>query len=321
VIAHAFAQALSADGHQVVAVGSRSRARARQFATEHGIARAYGSYEELCGDPGVDILYVATPHVFHLENALMALDNGKHVLIEKPIAMNAQQAATIATRALETGLVAMEAMRTRFLPHMAEVRRIVESGALGEVRAVHATMMHNSGRPALHRVNNPVLGGGALLDLGVYPTAFVLDLLGEPERIQACAVMSAQRVDCVTSAAFVYPSGAAAAWTVAINAKADARAVVAGSEARIEIGQPWHCDTDLTCVDNRGDVIARYGGSGGSPGLHYQARAMEALVAGEDRTPQGAPANLMPVSESVRVMRCLDSIGVKIGLTYPSDSR
>ena len=164
-IAHAQAADLVANGFIVTAVGSRNRESAEAFAAEFAIPVAYDSYESLVGDPGVDIVYVSTPHPFHAPNATLALRAGKHVLLEKPFAMNAREARAVVELAQSSGLVVLEAMWTRFLPHMRRIREIIAAGTIGEVRTLLAD--HNQLLPSdpLHRLNNPALGGGALLDL------------------------------------------------------------------------------------------------------------------------------------------------------------
>ncbi len=150
-IAHAFTSDLRTAGLDVTAVGSRRIDSARAFAEQYDIAHAHGSYEELVADPDVDIVYIATPHPGHLENALLALDNGKHVLVEKPFTLNAAEAAAIRDKAAEKGLLAMEAMWTRYLPHMVRIREILAAGTLGEIRVVcrrpHPEDLHRPGAP------------------------------------------------------------------------------------------------------------------------------------------------------------------------------
>jgi predicted dehydrogenase len=168
---------------QVVAVGSRSVASAKAFADEAGIGRAHGSYDDLVADPEVDVIYVATPHNHHHRHALLALDAGKHVLVEKPIGLNAAEAAEIAERATERGVFCAEALWTFFLPRFDVVRQLLDDGVLGDVRTLMAD--HGEWFPDTHRILRHDLAGGALLDLGTYPLAFASWVLGEPERIMA----------------------------------------------------------------------------------------------------------------------------------------
>ncbi|MDR1428513.1 MAG: Gfo/Idh/MocA family oxidoreductase [Bifidobacteriaceae bacterium] len=314
-IAHAFTEALIRGGLRVTAVGSRSKPKARAFAQHFGIARYHPSYQELCRDEGVDIVYVASPHAFHAEHALLALSAGKHTLIEKPLALNGAQARLIERTATDAGLVAMEAMRTRFLPHMAAVREVVRSGRLGEVRAVTADITHNSNRAADHRIHNLELGGGALLDLGVYAAAFAFDLLGAPREVKATAVFEATGADAQCAASFLYGPQTGAYWLAALNGRGPNTAAVIGSEARIEIARPWHCDADFAVIAGDDRVVMSRKAQALGHGFVFQALEMERLA-----TQGPGDPGPMPLSESVKVMDALDAARKQIGLVYPSEA-
>src|SRR6218665_1684670 len=186
---------LLANGFTVAAVGSRSLAKAEAFAAECGISRAHGSYREL------------TPHPLHADNALPALTAGKHVLVEKPFTLNAEQAQAVATRAAQTQLVVREAMWTRYLPHMVRVHEIIAAGTLGEVRTLIANHTQLLSSDPAHRINAPELGGGALLDLGNYPVSFAWDLFGEPSSVRAAASFGTTGVDSQVVTVLTYSSG------------------------------------------------------------------------------------------------------------------
>jgi predicted dehydrogenase len=179
-IAAAMTRDLQLDGHTVAAVGSRTPEAAARFAAAHAIPRSHGSYEELAADPDVDVVYIATPHPQHAPNALQALAAGKHVLVEKPFTMDQREAQQIADAARAGGLVALEAMWTRWLPHMERLQEVLSDGTLGEVRSVVAHHNQRTNPDPAARMLNPVLGGGALLDLGIYPVSFAWDVLGAP---------------------------------------------------------------------------------------------------------------------------------------------
>ena len=179
-IAHMFTKDLRTAGLDIAAVGSRRADAARAFADEFEIPHAHDSYEALVDDPDVDIVYVATPHPAHADNAILALEHGKHVLVEKPFTLNAAEAARVRDVAAANGLLAMEAMWTRYLPHMVRIRELLAEGALGDVRAVTADHTQSISTDPAHRLNALELGGGALLDLGIYPVSFAWDVLGAP---------------------------------------------------------------------------------------------------------------------------------------------
>ncbi len=299
-------------GFNVVAVGSRTAGSADEFASKYGIPNAHGSYEDLVADPAVDVIYVASPHPFHEEHALLALNAGKHVLVEKPFAMNAAQAQTVVSRAEELGLVVLEAMWTRYLPHMVRIRELVRGGAIGTVRSVIADHNQNLPRDPLHRINNPDLGGGALLDLGIYPVSFAYDVLGEPTSVIAAATRTATGVDRQTAMILSYGEDAQAVLQTTLDLNGPTRAVIVGSEGRIEIDEVWYNQTTFTRFDGTGAVVEKFDGSVTGRGMQFQAAEIERLVGA------GELANdILPPSQTVQIMRTLDEVRRQIGLTYP----
>ena len=212
------------DSGVAVAVGSRSQGSADRFADEFGIANRHAGYESLVADPDVDVIYVATPHPMHHDDAILALRAGKHVLVEKPFTMNAAEAREIVRVARENGLFAMEAMWTRFLPHVAVIRDWLAQGVLGDVVTVTADHGQWFAEDAGFRLFAPELGGGALLDLGVYPVSFASMVLGTPSRIVAMSDPAFTGVDAQTSMLFGYDSGAQAVLTCTLRAKSPTRA-------------------------------------------------------------------------------------------------
>jgi predicted dehydrogenase len=199
-IAHAFATALmGTPGATLAAIGSRSVESAAKFGREFGSPAACGSYQELCDAPGVDIIYIGTPHPVHAANATMALNGGKAVLCEKPFAMNLREAEKVVALARDKKLFLMEAMWTRYMPALAALRRIVASGEIGAPRQLHADFGFVAPPDPAHRVNNRELGGGALLDLGIYPLSIAAAIMGPVKKVQAVAEMSETGVDAQTA--------------------------------------------------------------------------------------------------------------------------
>jgi predicted dehydrogenase len=212
-IARAFAKDLNfIQGHTIAAVGSRSLKNAQRFSETFG-GIAYGSYEELVGDPSIDAIYVATPHPAHHDNVILALNAGKPVLCEKPFAVDAQQAQAMVDAASRNSVALMEAMWARFLPHYAKVREIVDSGVLGPILSIHADHGQRLADQGIARLVEPDLAGGALLDLGIYPVSFAHMILGNPSNITSQAVKTDKGVDAQTSMIFSYDSGAQAVLT------------------------------------------------------------------------------------------------------------
>ncbi len=298
----------------VTAVGSRSAERAQQFAKTFGIGRAHGSYAELVADDDVDAVYVASPHSHHYEHARLALEAGKHVLCEKAFTVTAQQAAVLVELAEKRGLVLLEAMWTRFLPHMARIREVIAAGTIGEVRTVIADHLQRLPTAPDHRLNNPHLAGGALLDLGIYPISFAWDILGAPSSIKAVGAMSATGVDRSTSVVLGYPGGEQAIVTTALDARGPNRASIVATEGRIEIEATWYAPTAFTVYDSDDGVVERYETDIVGEGSQFQAFEVERLV-GAGLT----AGTILPPSESVAIMGSLDEIRRQIGLDYPAD--
>ncbi len=190
----------------------------------------HGSYEDLVADPEVDVVYVATPHPRHHDDTALALRAGKHVLVEKPFTINAAEAQSLVDLAAERNLVILEAMWTRWLPHMVEVRKLIADGAIGDVRAVICDHTQKLSEDPAHRINALELGGGALLDLGVYPISFASDVLGDPTSIEATATFKATGADAETGILLRYKGDRTATLFTASNTPGPNRAFVIGTE-------------------------------------------------------------------------------------------
>jgi len=313
-IARTFARDLQQHGHSVHAVGSRAPGPAEQFAAELGVPVAHGSYAALVADPDVDVVYVATPHSHHAEGALAALEHGKHVLVEKAFTMSARQAEEVVEAARVRGLVVMEAMWTRFLPHMVAVREMVRAGRVGEVVSLQADHTQQLPTASSHRLNDPALGGGALLDLGVYPVSFAVDLLGAPVEVQAVSTSTSTGVDASVATAFRHEGGAVSTTYSSMRARGRNQATVLGTEGRIEIAATWYAATTFDLLDPAGDLVEHVDLPVSGRGMQYQAAEVERLVR------EGLTAGtVMPPAESVVVMRAMDLVRSRIGLRYPGE--
>jgi len=313
-IAHAFTEDLVTNGHHVQAVGSRSPGAADAFAAEFGIPTAHASYEALVADTDVDVVYVATPHPFHAAAARLALNAGKHVLVEKAFTMNAREAREIVDLAARQNLLVMEAMWARFLPHMVRIREIVAAGTLGEVHTLIADHSQNLPSDPAHRLNALELGGGALLDLGVYPISFASSLFGSPTTILATATFKPTGADAHVATIFRYPSGAIASTLSVSDSVGPNTAVIIGTLGRIEIDAVWYAPTTFR-VYAAGELVETFvTGELNGQGLYFEAREVEQLIrAGE------LSSTVMPAEESVAIMETLDAVRAQIGLRYPGE--
>ncbi|MGJ9374048.1 Gfo/Idh/MocA family protein [Nesterenkonia sp. CF4.4] len=303
-------------GLDVRAVGSRSAESAQRFAATYGIPRAHDSYEALVADPEVDIVYVATPHPMHRETAGMALKAGKHVLVEKPFTLNRAEAVELRDIAARHGLLVMEAMWTRYLPHMRRIHEIIAAGGIGEVRTVFADHTQSLPTDPEHRINSLSLGGGALLDLGIYPISFAWDILGEPISIQAAAHFGATGADTEVATVMTHLSGALSTTTTSSRAKGPNTAHIVGTEGRIDIDGVWYTSADFTHRAADGTLLERYESPREGVGMQHQA------LAAEDYVTRGAlTGERLSVDDSVRIMGTLDEIRAQIGLRYPGEPR
>ena len=313
-VARLFTKDLLGHGHRVAAVGSRAAESAQAFADEFGIPGAHASYAALMQDPDVDVVYVATPHSLHADNVIAALEAGKHVLVEKAFTMNADQARAVAEVARASGLLVMEAMWTRFLPHMRFVRDVVRTGRLGEVRSVHADHSQQLTADPAHRLNHPALAGGALLDLGCYPLSFVHDILGPPTEVVARATKRDTGVDASVATIMSHRSEAVSTTYSTMETRGPNRAVVLGTEGRIDIAPVWYSPAPVTVYDADDNVIDSFDQSISGRGMQYQAAEVERLLAaGKAESP------LLTVADSVAVMATMDQVRDAIGVRYPGE--
>ncbi len=300
-IGHTFTRDLGlVAGQEVHAVGSRTLDSARAFAAEMNVARSYGSYEELVSDPEVDVVYVGTPHPFHRDNALLALRAGKPVLVEKAFTMTAAEAREIVGEARERGLFVMEAMWSRFLPHMVALRDLIAEGRLGEIRTVEADHGKWFAEDPSSRLYAPELGGSAILDLGVYPLSFAVMVLGLPQRRVALTDAAFTGVDGQASAILGYETGAHAVVTCTSSARSATRACVAGTRARVEIDGDFYAPGGFTLID-RGGETTRFEYEVEGRGLHYQAlEVARCLESGLLESP------VMPLDETIAIMELME---------------
>jgi predicted dehydrogenase len=303
LIARTFATDLRlTDSGVAAAVGSRSQESADRFADEFGIEARHAAYESLVADPSVDIVYVATPHPSHRENAILALRAGKPVLVEKPFAMNAAEAAEIVAVAREENLFAMEAMWTRFLPHVVQIREWLAAGVLGDLVTVTADHGQWFAEDPKFRLFAPELGGGALLDLGIYPVSFASMILGSPDRIAAVIDPAFTGDDAQTSMVFGYANGAQAVLTCTLRAKSPTRAAIVGTEARIEVDGDFYAPASMALLPRDGEPT-RIESTHEGRGLRHQVdEVARRLAAGDLESP------LMPLDESVAIMETMDAV-------------
>jgi predicted dehydrogenase len=298
----------------LVAVGSRDPSTADEFGARFDVPHRHGSYAELVNDPDVDAVYVATPHPGHHDAALAAIIAGKAVLVEKPFTMNANEASSLIDAARSRGVFLMEAMWARWLPHMVRVRELLAAGALGDVRVVIADHNQWFERDPSFRLFDPALGGGALLDLGIYPVSFASMVFGAPARVTAVSDRAVTGVDATTSAILQYDGGAHAMVSTSLEVAGPNRAAIVGTEARIEIDAVFYAPTTFTLIGRDGTVLERFDQRHDGRGMqHEAAEVMRCMRAGE------LESDVLPLDETLAIMETLDEIRRQIGLVYPNE--
>jgi predicted dehydrogenase len=313
-IAHTFAAGLrSVPDVELVAVGSRSQQAAERFGDEMNVPRRHASYEELANDPDVDVIYVSSPHSAHMENSLLCINAGKAVLCEKPFTINARQAEAVISAARTHGVFLMEAMWPRFLPAMVRVRELLAEQAIGEVRMLASDCGFRTSFDPQHRLFNPELGGGALLDVGVYPISLSSMIFGEPERITSLASLGATGVDEQSAMILGYSAGQLAILSTAIRTSTPNEAHIMGSDGTIRIHSSAVKATTLT-VSRSGKQPETIELPLDGNGYNYQAAAVaDALRAGKRE------CDIMPLDETLSIMRTMDRIREQWQLTYPME--
>jgi predicted dehydrogenase len=317
-IAKAFAAALKdTPDAKLAAVASRTMDSATKFGQEYGAERFHGSYQALADDPEVDVIYIGTPHPMHHENALMCLNGGKAVLVEKSFTMNRAQAEDIINLARAKKLFVMEAMWTRFMPAVVEAKRIVDSGEIGKPANVTADFGFTSDAGPEHRLFAPELGGGALLDLGIYPLSMASFFLGPVTAVKAQAEMGPTGVDMQTAFTLSHRDGGVSSCACSLRSRTPTELTISGTKGFVRLHDRFH-NTEIitvTVVDgaSRSERTLNLPRSGN--GYTHEAQEVGRCIrAGLIESP------VMPHDETLSIMGTLDDIRTQIGLRYSADN-
>ena len=322
-IAHTFATDLAlVPGAELVAVGSRRPESARAFAERYG-GTPYGSYEELAAAPDVDVVYVATPHALHLDNARLCFEGGKHVLCEKPLTLDVADAEEMVRLAAEHDRFLMEAMWTACHPGIRALQQALASGDLGTPRHLHAELGFRVEAPPEDRMLNPALGASALLDMGIYPLTFAHLMLGEALAVHGAADLSDGGIDLDVAMTGRYPGGALATMTASMTSWSSRRAEIATDRGRIELDD-FHHPTTITFtpyVQAEGNWVFEPGAPvaidplepviGGGYG-HEIVEVGRCLDAGLRESP------LVPHAQTLAILRQMDDVRAQVGVSFPA---
>ncbi len=311
-----FAEALNKLPDAMIhAVASRSASSADQFAREYGIPRAYGSYTELADDPGIDVVYIGTPNSLHLENSIMCMRAGKSVLCEKALTINAREAEEMIRVARQEDLFLMEAMVTRHVPLVKKVLRRIRDGKIGEVRMVKASFCKRADFSPDQRHLNPELGGGSLLDLGVYGISFASMIFNRPpDSAIGFAHIGEMGSDEQGAAVLKYDRGEIAELSFALRTHAVNDAYILGTEGYVKVDEFFSIPTQASIVREGKKTEVIEDPSTGDGLLHEAKEVMRCLREGLKESPY------MPLDESLEIMRIMDQIRAPWSMTYPNDS-
>ena len=312
-IAGAMAEVLTTVGSQVVAVGSARPGAAERFSRKWSIREAVHSHRAVAEIDDVDVIYVATTNDQHLENVLDCIKFRKAALCEKPIAVNARQAQEMLGAAENANVFVTEALWMSFLPFMAKIDHLIADGAIGEVRHVQAGFSYPAPQDQFRRWMSRDLGGGALLDLGIYPLSLVHHLLGPPVSFEANAHIGPTGVDLDTRVISHHAAGASASVASGFTADIANEAVVSGSEARIRIHSPFHHSPLLT-LEQRGEVVASYDTSYPGHGFRFEIAEVERCLA-ENLTESPFRSH----ADTLAVLEWMDEIRERCGVVFPED--
>ncbi len=302
------------DGAELAGVASRARHTADRFGEEFGIPRRYASYQALADDREIDIVYIATPHPFHCENTLMCLEAGKHVLCEKPFAINAAEAEQMINCARRHNRFLMEAMWTRFIPAVVEIRAEIERGTIGEARMFFGNFGFRTAFDPASRLFDPALGGGALLDIGVYPISFASMLFGEPAGVTGLAQPGKTGIDEQAGIVIKYAKGEVALLSCAVSTDLPDDARICGTEGNIYIPERCWRPTRYS-IKQEGKEESREIPIKGN-GYNYQIDEVQRRVrAGE------IESAILPLEETLTIMRTMDELRRQWGVAYPGEGR
>tara|TARA_R110002020_G_scaffold449479_2_gene662760 strand:- start:17325 stop:18293 length:969 start_codon:yes stop_codon:yes gene_type:complete len=309
-IANSFATDLmTVEGSTLYGVASRSQEKANEFGEKYGAAKKYDSYEALAKDPAIDVIYIATPHVKHYEDTMMCLSHGKAVLCEKPFAMNSDQVDKMIALAEEKGCLLMEALWTRMMPHFNFVLDEIESGKYGAVKTVNADFCFEAPFDPQGRLFNKELGGGSLLDVGIYPVFCALAILGKPENISAKAKFGKTEVDEETQITLTYKNGSKAHIISSITRKTPSTATIILEKGLINIESRFHETDKVTTVLDGVKLYHDFAYS--AKGYNFEAAHVgDLLRAGKTESP------MMSREFSRLIINTLDEVRKLINLHY-----
>ena len=317
-IARAFAYGLKfTKNGKLCAIASRTHESAKDFAQEWDIPFVFGSYRDLAESTEIDAVYIATPHSSHAENSILCMQNGKAVLCEKPLAVNAREVESMIKVSKETNSLLMEGMWSRFPPLMTVLRKWLESGRLGDIRTLHADFgFLPKNKDPNGRLFNPSLAGGSLLDIGVYPVSLASMIMGKPTEIRTLANIGKTGVDEQAGWIFGYQNGALSVLLSSLECETRQEAFIAGTKGSVRIYKQCWKPQKMTFMETNGTETETVDMPFEGNGFNYEAESFgNLLLEGKKESP------IMPLKESLEIMRQMDRIRKEWNLVYPMDSQ
>lgn len=312
-IAHKFAQAIGeAEGAELIAVASRSEDKAEDFAAQYEVATAYGSYEALVEDDTIDVIYIATPHGRHKQDAILCLEAGRNVLCEKAFTLNLRELDEVIKAAKSNDCFLMEAIWTRFHPNFLKLQELISEGAIGEPKYLRADFGFHTPYNAESRLWNPKLGGGSLLDIGIYPLFLALQLFGKPDEIQAKANLTEEGVDSSMAIQLFWNDGKHAQLFSTFEADTNIEAEIYGQKKRIQLHNRWHNPAPVSLWERNTQLA--YWDFPDTSGYVY-----EVLHVGTCIREQRKESPLLPLNFSQLLMGTMDTIRKMTGVIYNVD--
>ncbi len=314
-IASKFATALNSLDHtELTAIASRDLVKAKEFATRFHIKKAYGSYDEIIKDPEIDVIYIATPHTEHKTHASLCIAAGKAVLCEKPFTINFKEAKELVDQAKSSNVFLMEAMWTKFLPATRIVKQWIHNKIIGEIKYMNISFGYRTEFDPNSRVFNPELGGGALLDVGVYPISYAIHLMERiPDKIGSSAHIGRSSVDELNVITLLYNEGMIADLSSAISASTGNDAIIIGEKGRIVIPNFWTAES-AEVYDANGKLVDSFFHPFTSNGYVYEAEEVNrCILEGKKQS------DIIPLNDTLDIMNILDSLREDWGLVYPSE--
>ncbi|WP_109300617.1 Gfo/Idh/MocA family protein [Aquimarina sp. AU474] len=309
-IAHKFAEdLLTVPNATLYAVASRTEKKAQDFGNSYGVTNNYGSYNQLTKDPNIDVIYIATPHVFHYENTLLCLNHKKAVLCEKPFAMNQEQVEEMIQTAIKNNVFLMEALWTYFLPHYKYVLDLIASKKFGAVKSLQADFGFAATFSPNERLFNKALGGGSLLDVGIYPLFAALSIIGYPEHITAKASFGKTQVDETCTVDLLYKNEVNASLHCAITKKTKTEAIIELENGTIHINSRFHEPSSITIITENESKLIEFEVK--TNGYSYEAIHVQEMIL-KNRT----ESTIMTFEKSRQLIKLLDTVRAKIGLSY-----